>query len=420
MKSLQNLTAVAIIALLAGHAAAQSGPASGSPGRPANTPPAPGTRSDSTERSGSGTIPLLPGAVPRATTSATATSQTSLGAQPNANASGMVRWSELVGVSVSGQGATNLGQVRDLMIDPATRQIGFVLLEGNATGRAAGGLTPIPWGLFETQVGAAPGGGVALSLPLTTSRLQSAPSLNAVQLNAGASADWVNNVNTFFQADLAQRGLLAPPGQVRPGQRVDIDPPGFGPEDANTPPFYTEFGTNAQGTQSPTTPPPGTTPSTPGATPGVGTAPGVTNPGQTTPPGTTPAPGTVPATPGTVPPTPGTVPTTPGTVPATPGAAPDRPGAVPATPGTAPRSPSRPTTPGATPRTPTTPGAGGTNPRPATPQPGAPRRGAPRRGAAPNAPGAPAGAAPSGPAAGTPGAAGAGAGGGATPGGTGN
>jgi sporulation protein YlmC with PRC-barrel domain len=202
-----------------------------------------------------------------------------------------LRLSQIIGSTVQSPQAQQLGQIQDVIVDPATGRIEFAILSvsGSGTtqpqpgvttttpGSATGRLVPVPWPLFGPSFAAA-GAGVGigtargttdqgartLMLNLDSARLQNAPTVDPNSWMEIQRADFGQRAYSHFGLDWNRRGMG---GAGAPGAGVS-----------------TGAGTSGARPAPGTTTPPGT------GTPGTGT-PGTTPPGGTTPPpGGTPTP----------------------------------------------------------------------------------------------------------------------------------
>jgi len=114
---------------------------------------------------------------------------------------------------VMGTGNTQLGTVGDVLIDPNTFGLQYVVLNPN-TSLGITGMPVIPWMLFQSPgvaaTGTVNGAGTNLFVPLTSARLASAPVMTGTSTDFTRSANWVNQADQFFAQDLQQQRVARP------------------------------------------------------------------------------------------------------------------------------------------------------------------------------------------------------------------
>jgi sporulation protein YlmC with PRC-barrel domain len=209
-----------------------------------------------------------------------------------------MRISRLMNTSVNGQSGGSLGQIQDVIIDPTSGQVQFVVLSlsgssagapgtssSTTTGTGIGGteissprsapssvgsygtptsgkLVAIPWRLMSR------GSGDQLMANVDAARLQSAPSFNSTTWPTMDSA-WAQRVNSHFGVDASSTG--APGTSTGTGTGTSTGT-GTGIGNPATPGLPSTPGTPDI---TPPTPTPGTPPSTtPSPTPGAPSATG--------------------------------------------------------------------------------------------------------------------------------------------------
>lgn len=208
---------------------------------------------------------------PKAIPGASATIDAAGNARANAErafyggqSTGAIKSSQIVGSNIQGNDGKGLGQIRDLVIDPQTGRVEFALISASATSStpsttstqgattsvqlpgatATGKIVPIPWQLLRAgnQSSAAAGSnsstpGIAGQRPTpgmmgqTTfvfqgdaSKLQSAPTLDANDLNQLRQDTFGQRIYTHWGLDWNRRSVGAPGLDIRTGAGAGTSP----------------------------------------------------------------------------------------------------------------------------------------------------------------------------------------------------
>lgn len=200
-----SLTGVGIVGL----ALVTAGPAQESPSRPTETPPAttqntaqpdstPGQTSDSPATSS----PATP------TREIAPTNATTGGLLADSQRGAFLRASSFIGLPVQGLGDARLGTVGDILIDPRTYEMRYVLID-TGPGVGTSGLPIIPWALFQTSPAGAANQGV-LIVPLSIDRLAQAPATTLGANDLAGNSPWIRDVDSFYSLDLSVRRVSRP------------------------------------------------------------------------------------------------------------------------------------------------------------------------------------------------------------------
>jgi hypothetical protein len=140
----------------------------------------------------------------------------------DARAGSFLQASTLIGMQVQAVEAEQIGVVKDVLIDPRTC-VQYVLLDTKGF-VDVDGFVVVPWPLFEFQTAVAARDSSVLLLSVPATRLRTAPVFSSTRVDLAFSAAWVNETNTFFDAELKERraarpDLDAPDQPDRPGTR---------------------------------------------------------------------------------------------------------------------------------------------------------------------------------------------------------
>lgn len=199
--------------------------------------------------------------------------------------------STLIGMNVQVAGADRVGVVKDVIIDPRTCAQ-YVLLDTQGFVEVEG-FVVVPWDLFDFQT-AVVARDSALVLTVPAARLRTAPVISSARMDLAFSAPWVNEVSTFYEAEIRERRSARPDLDAQdrdPDARDRGNRPGTRTPDGNRP---------GQRPRTPLTddqpdPAPGTQPRTPRTDDETPGSPRRPQPGDT-PGSRQPQPGDVPGT----------------------------------------------------------------------------------------------------------------------------
>jgi hypothetical protein len=202
-----SLTAAGIIGL----ALVTVGPAQESPTRPLDTP-AGGTTTPSTAQPESTPSQPTDAAASSTETNPTGdsipTNSTGGSLQAESQRGAFLRASSFIGLPVQGLGDARLGTVGDILIDPRTYEMRYVLID-TGPGVGTNGLPIIPWALFQTS----PAGPVKqgfLVVPLSIDRLAQAPATTLGANDLAGNSSWIRDVDHFYSLDLSVRRVSRP------------------------------------------------------------------------------------------------------------------------------------------------------------------------------------------------------------------
>lgn len=119
-----------------------------------------------------------------------------------------LRASSFIGRPVRGTADAQLGTVGDILIDPRTYEMRYVLLD-TGTGVGTNGLPIIPWMLFRTTSGSSLSEDF-LYVPMSLERLGQAPVTTLGAEDLLWNSAWVNRVDEFYVSDLTERRMSRP------------------------------------------------------------------------------------------------------------------------------------------------------------------------------------------------------------------
>jgi sporulation protein YlmC with PRC-barrel domain len=103
-----------------------------------------------------------------------------------------VRASKLIGVSVSTKDGQNLGQVQDLILDPATGKVRFALVSEGFMAGVGEKMIPVPWQAISVRSER------EFALNVDKSKLQSAPAWSQSEMD---QPDYVIRVYRFYELE---------------------------------------------------------------------------------------------------------------------------------------------------------------------------------------------------------------------------
>ncbi len=118
-----------------------------------------------------------------------------------AQSAGVLRASQLLGLGIRGQDGNQVGTVQDLILDPVTRNVQYVMF---GSGQNVSEFQVMPWQLFSVE-GTGDGRFLTTTVPLQT--IHAAPTFTGQQLQTGVN--WQVGVNQAFAPHLQQLGLLS-------------------------------------------------------------------------------------------------------------------------------------------------------------------------------------------------------------------
>lgn len=119
-----------------------------------------------------------------------------------------LRASSFLGRPVRGAADAQLGTVGDILIDPRTYEMRYVLIDTGA-GVGTNGLPIIPWVLFQATPGALLNQDY-LTVPLSAERLGRAPVTTLGANDLMRNAAWIDRVDEFYVSDLTERRVSRP------------------------------------------------------------------------------------------------------------------------------------------------------------------------------------------------------------------
>jgi hypothetical protein len=201
-------------------------------------------------------------------------------AEVRAQGGSFLQASTLIGMNVQVAGADQVGVVKDVIIDPRTC-VQYVLLDTQGFVEVEG-FVVVPWELFDFQTAVVARDSAALVLTVPAARLRTAPFISRTRVDLAFSAPWVNEVTTFYDAEIRERRSARPDLDSREPADRPGDRPRTGDRPGDRPPAGERPG------QRPRTPPrtddrpepdpaPGTPPRSP-RTPPRGDTPGTREP----------------------------------------------------------------------------------------------------------------------------------------------
>jgi sporulation protein YlmC with PRC-barrel domain len=133
-----------------------------------------------------------------------------VGAEADAqSAGGFYKASDLIGMEVHGQNNEDIGEVQDLLVDSATNEIEYLVLDTGLFADLDGKQPILPWGVVDVHA-AADADEHYILVPLTEERIKTAPALNIAEVDLMRSATWIDQVDTFYEADINQRRTARP------------------------------------------------------------------------------------------------------------------------------------------------------------------------------------------------------------------
>jgi sporulation protein YlmC with PRC-barrel domain len=112
--------------------------------------------------------------------------------------------SDFIGKTVQGRTGEDIGQVNDLVVDPATGRVSYAILSASGISGASDKLYPVPFTALKPRPGQE-----ALSLNIDSSRLQSAPSFDRNNWPDLSNPRWSSDVDRFY-SDQTQGGSSSP------------------------------------------------------------------------------------------------------------------------------------------------------------------------------------------------------------------
>ena len=139
-------------------------------------------------------------------------------AAPQADEQGFYRASEIIGMSVRGNGGQELGQIQDLMIDGRSQQIRYFILSSGEKVSANSKLTVMPWAVAQPHFGEAQDQRY-VGVEFEQDRLRQAPTFTQQQLQA-PRATWYQDVDRFYGV---RQGVARP--NLR-GGNIEVDDDG--------------------------------------------------------------------------------------------------------------------------------------------------------------------------------------------------
>ncbi len=133
-----------------------------------------------------------------------------VGAEADVQSTGnFYKASDLIGMEVHGPNNEDIGEVQDLIVDSATNEIQYLVLDTGLFADLDGKQPILPWTIVDVHA-AADADEHYILVPLTEERIKTAPALNIAEVDLMRSATWVNQVNTFYEADLNERRTARP------------------------------------------------------------------------------------------------------------------------------------------------------------------------------------------------------------------
>lgn len=133
-----------------------------------------------------------------------------VGAEADAQSTGaFYKASDLIGMEVHGQNNEDIGEVQDLLVDSATNEIEYLVLDTGVFADLDGKQPILPWAVVDVHA-AADADEHYILVPLTEERIKTAPALNIAEVDLMRTATWINQVDTFYEADINQRRTARP------------------------------------------------------------------------------------------------------------------------------------------------------------------------------------------------------------------
>ena len=133
-----------------------------------------------------------------------------VGAEADAQSTGsFYRASDLIGMKVHGQNNEDIGKVEDLLVDSTTNEIEYLVIDTGLFANLDGRHPILPWAIVDVHRQADDDGHFIMT-PLTEERIKTAPNLKVADIQLMRSADWIRQVDTFYEADLNQRRTARP------------------------------------------------------------------------------------------------------------------------------------------------------------------------------------------------------------------
>jgi len=153
--------------------------------------------------------------------------------RPATDSAGYYKASDLIGMPVQGADNQELGKVADLLVDGATNQIDYLILDTTSVADLSGQLPIVPWVIADTRY-VDNSSTFIINIPLTIDRIRTAPMVTIADLDLRGSPGWRTQVNDFYATDVQERRVARPeldrdtndrdanrdePNRAREGQR---------------------------------------------------------------------------------------------------------------------------------------------------------------------------------------------------------
>ena len=106
--------------------------------------------------------------------------------------------SKIIGAKVKGQTGDRLGQVQDVIINPQSGRVEFVVLSSATT--SGDKVVPVPCKILTTSSSGASGamGQPTFTASIDKDKLQSAPSFDKSHVPDMSSSDWSQKIYSYF------------------------------------------------------------------------------------------------------------------------------------------------------------------------------------------------------------------------------
>lgn len=108
----------------------------------------------------------------------------------------------LIGEEVRNKQDQDLGEIKEIMIDMRTGQVGYVVLGLSGWMGTSSHLYAIPWKALQHDVA-----NHRFVLDISREKLQSAPSFNPEQWPDMADATWIKEINTVYGTEPYHMGM---------------------------------------------------------------------------------------------------------------------------------------------------------------------------------------------------------------------